>query len=523
VMPGPDHDVLLGGFAFYGPAALVLPLPDADRVTFTATLQNHSGDTALFRAEAVGASTVVELAPGEQRNLTLPLSDGGGELTLGVEGEADGLFFWGEPWLEPGERRPSTPLVLVTLDTTRRDAVPPWSKQEALTPVLSAFCREATVYSRAHAVSPWTLPAHASIFTGLYPSRHGAGVSSINLDPRFETLAERLRDSGYFTTGFAGGPLAGSRRGLAQGFCRYRDPANWQKRGDRLTDQALAGLEELGARPLFLFVNYFDPHSPYNAPPPFSGTAGGGPIDVGRLEQRDDPLPPEELARLTSAYLAEVSFMDSQLGRLFDALKARGLYDGALIVVLADHGEFLGEGGRFGHSSLLEPQLTEIPLMVKQPGQREPRLVEMPVSQVDLYATILAAAGLEVEPGDGLTLEGAVSLADVRNPLILEEHHHPVIHDLHKDPKRLADHLFATVGAGEKVTVWEGGLKREKRQGDGWQPAQSETGWREQMQSILDRLTPVITSPAAGPGGLDQEEVRQLQLLGYLADEAAAP
>lgn len=543
VMHGPDCNELFGGIALYGPCTVPCPLPAGGGMTFTATLLNHSAGDALFRVGAGGSETVAVVSPGQKRAVTFPVPAGSETLTLAVEGEERGLFFWGEPWLEPERRRETTPLILITLDTTRRDAVSPFPGRETVTPVLHRFCGSAAVYPRALAVAPWTLPTHASIFTGLYPSRHGAGVRDITLDARLETLAEHLRRHGYFTAGFAGGPLASSRRGLAQGFCRYRDPDRVPIRGDRLTDLALACLDEAGDRPLFLFLNYFDAHAPYGAPQPFRQALGadrrreslkvfpwwreiisGSVIDIAALERRGGPLPPEVPAALEAAYLAEVAFVDHQLGRLFEALRERDQFENALIVIVGDHGEFLGENGRFGHSCRLDPELTEIPLIVKRPNQREPYLSEKPVSQVDLYATILAAAGIEADPGDGVLLPGKGSGPEgAGSPILAEEHHLAAIHDISQLPNRVADHLYGSVDPERMVTVWEGGQEVRRWQDGGWQDAEGGTGWEETLRSIINRLSPTLPSPRDAGERLTEEEIHQLRLLGYLGDEPDEP
>jgi hypothetical protein len=280
-------------------------------------------------------------------------------------------------------------------------------------PHLAAFSRQATVYRRAVASSPWTLPSHASMLTGLYPSRHRAGVTDQELISSRLTAPELLRRHGWLTAGFAGGMFCGSRFGLSQGFAVYHDPDGFEVPGDRLTDLAVAFLADAAELRPFLFVNYFDPHFPYHAPSRFRsiqeadrlGRAvpegpiwrpilGGDGAAWTRAVIDDIPFPAEALAALQAEYRAEVAFMDEQLGRLLDSLREHQLWDEALIIAVADHGELLGEHRVLGHGGRLDPELVEVPLIVKFPHQRRAATVDDLVSIVDLFPTVLETAGV---------------------------------------------------------------------------------------------------------------------------------
>jgi arylsulfatase A-like enzyme len=470
---GPGKD-LYGGLLFHGPGQWERQLGATGAARLEATVENVSDAAATVRAEwAERTRAEVQIPAGESRFLVLEAPPRGGLLRVTVEGDADGLFLLGEPFVVSREESESPNLVLVSLDTTRRDAVAPYDP-EALTPNLAAFARTATVFTNAHATGPWTLPTHASMLTGLWPGEHRAALETPHLPFELDTLPERLRENGYFTAGFAGGYLCHHRFGLGQGMHRYRDPEAFETPADRLTDGVLAFLDRHGGRPLFLFVNYFDPHALFKAPARFEEALG---VPAAAAPLRDHPIwgpitrgeggtlaeaikgraPFDESVReyLRRSYRAEVAFMDEQLGRFFDHLKAAGEWDRSMIVVVADHGELLGEGGRFTHAHRLDPELTEIPLLVKWPGQSAGSVVEELVSQVDLFPTLLRAARLPI-PDDqrGLLLHPEADRNLARRQRVFMEEHETTPHPLFAEMK-VAKDLYGVQERRRRELRWE--------------------------------------------------------------------
>jgi arylsulfatase A-like enzyme len=371
------------------------------------------------------------------------------------------------------------------------------------------------------------------MMTGLYPSHHGAGVSKPALQSD-STLAQLLRQAGYHTAGFAGGDLCSHRFGLSRGFSFYRDPDSFETRGP----QMLSYLEEFlrsqsESSPLFVFANFFDPHAPYGADPEFRSRFG---VDEARRRLASDPSDPwyridvaytgslrllfegevpmteEGLSYVHGAYQAEVAFMDQQLGLFFDQLRERELFDPALIILVADHGELLGEyGGLFSHAGRLDPELTEIPLLVKWPGQRQGVKVPQLVSQVDLFATILEAAGLAVPANDGTPLPRAA--AEVRRRRLFLEEHESQIHPL--PPRlKLASHVYGIQLPRWRQVVWDGSGQCARLLEGRWSPEPC----REAPQRVLSRLQEMLGEADRGePVGQMSLEVEQsLRALGYL-------
>jgi arylsulfatase A-like enzyme len=326
------------------------------------------------------------------------------------------------------------PIVLVTLDTVRADHLSLYGYERPTSPQLEALAERATVYRRAMASSPWTLPSHASLLTGLDPSHHGA-VTHLEAEDRTEpsalapervTLAEALRAEGYATGAFlANRAYLSARFGLDQGFDTYDvEPRS----APEINAAARRFLEERGDRPAFLFLNYLEAHRPYNTRLPVSYLERPPPSpresaeDVLALYEAVmpglAPGPPELVARVTDAYDVGISSADAGVGDLVAMLEGEGILDEALLVVTSDHGEFLGEHMLVEHSKDVYQPVLAVPLVIKAPGQREARSVDRPVASSDvplLMAEALPAAlGERVRSALGAGSGGGPLLAENR-------------------------------------------------------------------------------------------------------------
>jgi arylsulfatase A-like enzyme len=304
------------------------------------------------------------------------------------------------------DRAPS--IVLITLDTVRADHMSLYGYGVRTTPRLEELARRATLYRHARASGSWTVPGHASLFTGRAVFEHGAhtlppqpgaeGQEAIRpLDPSHVTLAESLRELGYQCAAVvANAGYLGTRWGLDQGF----DPYVVQRgHADVVNERVLQWIDQERAKdkPFFLFVNYMDAHRPYNARPrPGLIPREVGP-DKGRALRQlyalampaTGPPPPELVQRVSDQYDTAIANLDEQLGGLFDALQERGLLDDALLVVTSDHGEFLGEHNLVEHSKDVYQEVIGIPLVIKAPRQAAGAVEERAASQVDVARLVL--------------------------------------------------------------------------------------------------------------------------------------
>jgi arylsulfatase A-like enzyme len=355
----------------------------------------------------------------------------------------------------PKPAKGATNVLLVVLDTVRADNLSLQGYPRPTTPRLSEWARRGVQFNQARSTSPYTLGSHASLFTGHWASETSARVDA-PLDDDLPTLAEHFRDQGYATGGFVGNIFYGSTHyGLDRGFLRYQDfpgdliqkatareffrssrlgeslliwfELKWRifrpmekvrLHGEELNHAALTWIEQVRKldRPFFLFMNYFDAHSPYSlpgeAPHPFSRlTADRLEVrmkELERVEKRHDsqPLPPsaaevvqlqEEVnTHLRDAYDDGISWVDRKLDELLRALERRGLLENTVIVVTADHGEMLGEHEVIGHGKSLNRQVVHVPLVVIDPRSTKDqvkRVVDDPVSIRDVPSTILDLVG----------------------------------------------------------------------------------------------------------------------------------
>jgi len=313
-------------------------------------------------------------------------------------------------------------LVVVTFDTTRADHVGHLGYTRPTTPRMDELAREGIVFTAAYSTSSWTAPSHASLFTGLLPTEHGCraafGSDSdviMGLDEGWTTLAEICQAAGMATGGFVGGPALSHALGFAQGFDVYDDDYAGPQRMARATnDAAIPWLREVADSRFFLFLNYFDPHGPYEPDPSIDYPFGSQPGDVPAytsfspgVTKRDElPLPedPAEIDRLIERYDQEIYATDRELGRLVDELARLGVLDRTLIVVTSDHGESFGEtvGGTalWGHGLVPHQVQCHVPLLVRLPGgKRRGEVVEQTVSQVDLLPSLTSILGFELPPG----------------------------------------------------------------------------------------------------------------------------
>ncbi|HEV7242998.1 MAG TPA: sulfatase-like hydrolase/transferase [Thermoanaerobaculia bacterium] len=262
----------------------------------------------------------------------------------------------------PAPERPS--ILLVTLDTTRADAF------GAHTPAFNALAARGLQFRHAYATVPQTLPSHASMFTGLYPAGHGVHENARPLDEKHSLVAERLKAAGYRTAAFISAFALARRFGLARGFEVYDEDfgdGNAERRAKETTDRALAWLAAQPEQPLFLWVHYYDPHYPYTPPEPFL------------TQHANQP------------YLGEVASMDEQMGRLIAAFEKLGP---AAIIVLADHGEGLGDHGEQQHGNLLYQATMHVPLVIAGPGVGAGSHDEA-VTTRRVFHTILDWAGID--------------------------------------------------------------------------------------------------------------------------------
>ena len=296
------------------------------------------------------------------------------------------------------------PIVLITIDALRADAVGALGGPPKLMPELSALARQADWAGRAISPSSWTVPSMAAVFTGFQPWRAQSWSSDrAVLDERFVTLPEALKAAGYRTAGFRSNHWLQARYGYAQGFDSFR----YLREGKR----AEAHLASLQGGPDFVWIHILPPHAPYVRRESLLERLDEIPPDLPRqvrpieLEPYYDPaveLPPEKERVFRTLYQLNAAWADHLLGRLLAALRKSGRWDETLLVVTSDHGEEFGEHGQIAHGGNLGHVLVEVPLVVKLPAGFQRRLALEPgrrAANVRVAPTLIEAAGGKPEPG----------------------------------------------------------------------------------------------------------------------------
>ena len=303
-----------------------------------------------------------------------------------------------------GAGAPGPSILLVTLDTTRADhlgfdRVP---SESSITPSLDAVAARGTVFSQAYTTAPLTLPAHASMLTGLYVKDHGIHENGRSLGPATELLAERLQEAGYGTIAVVSAYPLARQYGLARGFDRYLDDfgagANERHARDTtaLALQALDSyLEQNDRGPLFLWVHYYDPHEPYAPPEPY------------RSRFADDP------------YRGEIAYLDEHVGALIEGFESALASGEHRLLVVGDHGEGRGEHGELLHGNLLYQGVMRVPLVLAGTGVTAGR-IDRPVSVRRVFDTTLDWAGVERRDEATVTLQRAEEpvLAEAMTPYL---------------------------------------------------------------------------------------------------------
>lgn len=437
-------------------------------------------------------------------------------------------------------------VVLLTVDTLRRDALSCYGSTTVATPNIDRIAARGVTFTDVVASSSWTLPTIASMMTGLTTWGHGVAVSTAALPDTVVTLAERFRAAGYVTHALVANGILAPHRGFAQGFQRYYLPANavrpvsigealaspfrheplgWETSTRDVTDTAIAWARAHRDQNFFLWVHYLDPHLPYAPPESFVERMNeheemGFALDITSTTRPTMDLfaDPSRRAWARTLYDGEVRYVDAEIGRFIDALEETRIYDNALVVFSVDHGEEFWDHDGFEHGHTLYGELVGVPLIIKPPGSREPRVVTEAAAIYDLAPTVLELCGLPA-----VAAPNAISLAP---------------------------YLTGTVRRAGARPIFAGGtLFRSNFECvvfDGWKYIRSATTGREELFRLSDdpveRNSLVLEYPDIVRRGrrlleeharttevfraergianpeieLDAEEIERLQALGYL-------
>lgn len=388
------------------------------------------------------------------------------------------------------------PVFLISIDTLRADHLPLYGYANGSTPALDAFRRDAVLFQHAYSHVPLTLPSHASLFTGKLPYEHGVRNNlGYTLDASQQTMAGLLKANGYETGGAVSSFVLRKDTGIASGFDFYDDymthsplesATSWQRDGD-LSRQALTRwLESTKSTKVFGFLHLYEPHSPYT--------------------------PPAQFAANRNPYDGEISYADAIVGRFVDDLKRRGLYDSALIVILSDHGEGLGEHGEKEHGIFVYRESIQVPLLVKLPGQqRKGETIARTVGLSDVLATVSEVTGV-AKPAQGVSLLAADTPAD-RN-VYSESYYARLQYGWHELRSFIATDLHYI--DAPRVELYRHHSDPAEHRNVAGDNRREVAAFREKLRAID------AAHPFAEPRVADPEDEKKLLALGYVGSSASA-
>lgn len=420
---------------------------------------------------------------------------------------------------------PSTPpapkharhLAVVTIDTLRADRVGVYGYKAAATPHLDGLAREGAMAPQASSHVPLTRPSHVTVFTGRLPSETGIRDNiSPAVVPEVPLLAEVLKESGFATAAFVSSVVLDSSSGLDRGFDTYADAMEGggggaeflntlQRRGDAVTSDAIAWLEKTRtASPdgrLFLWLHLYDPHDPYEPPPPYASRFASQPYD------------------------GEVAFADEQVGRLDAALTRLGLKDTTALVVTSDHGEGLGDHGETLHGFFVYETTLRVPFFARGPGIRPGTRLSGTVALVDVFPTALDLLGLSPPAG---TLAGRSLAPEMRGegqraevPLYAESLV-PLLHFGWSDLRVLRDGRYKYIQAPRPELYDLSNDPGETTDLAAAQPARA-AALRTGLGKLLDAERAAVAARAGGEApAVAPELLEKLGALGYVGGAAPA-
>jgi choline-sulfatase len=399
----------------------------------------------------------------------------------------------------PGELK-GAPIVVISIDTLRSDRLPAYGYDKVETPAIDALRADSILFERAYSHTPLTLPAHVSMLTGLLPSRHGIrdNVGYRFYSDKVPFLPRALKKAGYRTGAAVSAFVLRAETGLSEGFDFYEADidvrpteslGSSQRRGGETLRVAREWLEKSASGPFFFLFHIYEPHTPYTPPEPFA-------------------------SRYADRYDGEIAAADAIVGDLIAELERLGVYDKAIVVLLSDHGEGLGDHGEQEHGVLLYREAIQVPLMVKLPGgRRGGTSVEAPAQHVDLYPTLASLVGAEMPAGGQGTSLLDLEAENAKPRRIYAETWYPRLHMGWSELTSLVEDRFHYI-EGPDPELYD--LAAD--------PAEKQNRLREERRAFatLRQGIKAFQAPLAAPSEVDAETAAQLAALGYLGSPSAA-
>jgi choline-sulfatase len=395
---------------------------------------------------------------------------------------------------------PGAPVVLISIDTLRADHLPAYGYAGVATPALDRLRRDSIRFENAYSGCPLTLPSHSSLLTGLPPAVHGVRDNvGYRLDTaRTPTVADLLRRQGYATGAAVSAYVLRARTGLGAAFDDYDDGIEVQadrslglleRKGGETAGRAAAWIDRHRDRPFFFFLHLYEPHSPYDPPEPW------------KSRYQDRP------------YDGEIAAADAIVGRFLDHLRQEGVYERAIVLLLADHGEGLGDHGEKEHGVLLYREALRVPLLLKLPGRGRPpgvpEQVAAPVALLDVVPTVTSLLG--IAPPAGLPGRSLLATATAPKPAtprrIYAETFYPRLHFGWSELRSLIDARHQYI-EGPDPELYD--LAKD--------PGERQNVLGEERRIFHEMKTALASQvgPFEAPQRIEREEAAKIAALGYL-------
>ncbi len=398
------------------------------------------------------------------------------------------------------KRPPTRPNVLfITMDTTRADHIGCYGHPTNVTPNINKIASEGVLFEQCVSAAPSTLASHASIFTSLFPFVHGARNNiGYRLGESNKTLAEILSERGFATSAFVSAAPLHRRSGIDQGFALFQDAdTDNMLVGAKTCDRAIRWLRENSDKRFFSWIHFFDPHFPYEAPADFE-------------------------VNTSNPYLREIAYMDSQIGRLTDELKRLNVYDNTIIVLVADHGESLGQHNEMTHLYFVYDTTIHVPLIVRAGGLLPENVrVSEPVRTVDIAPTLLSLLKQKPLPvSQGVNLQPLI--AGEQESLNASAYAETIAGKI-----SLGTSILRSLRMGKWKYIHAPQVELYDLSNDPGEIKNLAAIFPEQIQTMRDALYALIAeSPRIDKDGndratVDSEDLARLESLGYVGGDAA--
>ena len=450
-------------------------------------------------------------------------------------------------------------LVLIVLDTTRPEFLSVYGHENPTTPGLEAFAKQGTRFDNAYSVSSWTFPAHTSMFTGVYPDRHGATQTNLVYKSDIPLLAEKLKRAGYDTFGISNNPWISRKTGLDKGFDElieiFRTQSPWKKEAQKrldLTHPTVAALEDWldngweREKPFFVFINLIEPHMPFE--PPWEHTeqfvedkaawkahqetyfSSARALQL-RHYKGENPLEDSDWDNLRSLYEGELHHVDEITQDLIAAIDENSNPDNTTVVITSDHGENIGDHGFVGHVFSVYDTTLQAVMLARGPGFK-PEVRDELVTVADVYPTLLNAAGVKLPEGTtGLDLR-----SDLPKDRILRASYGRPGQAFRAFPKKMRQTVlkkhrrsfkvaigprFKVIESSDGVVEWFD-LQNDPHEQTVLTPEQIPEETRKRLEASLatqvDAPTPTTEEQAEEDAGeaRDEETTEALRALGYV-------